>query len=217
MTTYMVKKVFGPVVQGEGSRAGEPCVFVRLAGCDMWDGRAATKAASRCPYCDTDFRGGERMSADAVAMRAHQLLPKGGLCVVSGGEPLLQLDEQFTDALRAAAFMVAVETNGAHAIDFRLGQKLAHVSMSPKVPRSEIALRGCDDLKVLFPHPNPAITPEAFSGFPAGVRFIQPVNEVDELSPANMARALEECLRLQREKGETWRLSIQTHKLLGVE
>lgn len=216
MKAYAVKSIFGPTVQGEGSLAGAVTAFVRFAGCNVWDGRLESKAASRCPYCDTDFLGGERLTAAQIVGRLRALLPAGGLVTVSGGEPLLQLDEGLAGALRDEGFRVAVETNGSRSIGVGLASLLSHVTMSPKVPPGEVALAACDDLKVLVPHPDPRITPEAFDSFPARHRWCQPVNDLRDLAPASIALALGACYRMAQ-RGRDWRLSLQLHKIIGVE
>jgi len=112
-STYRVKELFGPTIQGEGLHAGMPCVFVRLAGCNAWDGRPESRAASACPYCDTDFRGGSAMDLATLMAGLTALLPAVPMgCVLSGGEPLLQADAQLLAALGASFAWVDVETNG---------------------------------------------------------------------------------------------------------
>ncbi len=214
--TYAVKAIFGPTVQGEGSLVGAVTLFLRLAGCNVWDGRPETKAASGCPYCDTEFRGGERLTADEVVARLKELAP-GGLVTVSGGEPLLQLDRDLALVIKGAGFLIAIETNGTRALPLTVAVHVDHVTMSPKVQPSEIALGACDDIKVLFPHPNPAITPEAFDSFPARSRYLQPVNGVGDVDPVNVARTLDKLYSLNaRTPDRPWRLSVQLHKFLGV-
>ena len=102
MSTYRVKEIFGPTLQGEGLHAGMPCVFLRLTGCNAWDGRPETRAASACPYCDTDFRGGEALDVSTIMDRLAALTPKTNGCVLTGGEPLLQADEALLSALGKA-------------------------------------------------------------------------------------------------------------------
>jgi 7-carboxy-7-deazaguanine synthase len=211
--TYVVKRIFGPTLQGEGALAGTPCTFLRFGGCNMWDGREETRAASACPYCDTDFRGGERMSAKAIAEALLRIRGESRLVVVSGGEPLLQMDEHLASTLVNVGCRLVLETNGTQAMSLSLARYFEHVTMSPKVQRGEVRLRSCDELRVLWPHPNPRITPEAFASFPATHRFVSPINDVARLSPDAMASAV---LKVQ-ELGDGWRLSLQLHKLLGVE
>jgi len=209
--TYVVKSIFGPTLQGEGSLAGRRTLFVRFAGCNAWDGRASSKATSLCPYCDTDFLGGERMSAVDIVERLRAIGRDGDLVTLSGGEPTLQVDSALVDALVGAGFTLAIETNGTKAIPADVRARL-HVTLSPKVPRVDVALDDCDDLKVLVPHPNPAITPEAFATFPARSRWVQPVNGVDDLDAASVARAVEAAMSLPGD----WRLSMQLHKIARI-
>lgn len=214
---YAVKSIFGPTVQGEGSLTGAVTLFLRLAGCNMWDGRSESKAASRCSYCDTDFVGGEMLTAEEICTRLMRLAPAGSLVTVSGGEPLLQFDADLAATL-SGSFRLAIETNGTRALPFLVARHVDQVTCSPKVPPSEMKLAACDDIKVLFPHPNPAITPEAFADFPARARYLQPVNGVDDVDPVAIAATLRKLYELNRAAPERpWRLSVQLHKLLGVE
>jgi 7-carboxy-7-deazaguanine synthase len=212
MKTYLIKNIFGPTIQGEGALVGSVVAFVRFSGCNMWDGRAETKAASACPYCDTDFRGGERLTAAQIVERLKALLPYGWV-VLSGGEPLLQLDLDLVFALKDAGYILALETNGTLDTPLALHREIGHVTMSPKVPREQIHMFSADEIKVLYPHPNPLITPEHFNDYPADHKFIQPVNDESSINDENMAKALAKVLEL----GGPWRLSLQIHKILGVE
>ena len=208
---YAVKSIFGPTIQGEGSLTGAVTAFVRLAGCNMWSGREKDRASSACPFCDTDFVGGDRLTARDIVAALRCLLDAGGLVTVSGGEPLLQLDLDLARSLVDAGYRVAIETNGTRAIDPEL-RALLHVTCSPKVPREEMVLADCDDLKVLVPHPDERITPAAFSDFPARSRWVQPVNLRDVLNHANVRHAVDVAIAMPGD----WRVSIQLHKLLGV-
>lgn len=218
MKRYTVKRVFGPTLQGEGSLTGAVTTFIRFAGCNVWDGRAESKASSACPYCDTDFVGGVRMSAgDIVDAIARTGLVAGAWVTVSGGEPLLQLDRELVDALHVAGWKVAIETNGTRRLD-GLVDVVDHVTVSPKRPPSETVIERADDLKVLVPHPDERITPAAFDdvgAFAGAVRWVQPVNHADELDPLSVARAVSALLSSKGRGG--WRLSLQVHKLIGVE
>lgn len=215
MRTYAVKEIFGPTVQGEGSLTGTVTHFLRFAGCNQWDGRAETRAASACPFCDTDFFGGTKMSAEAIV---EALADIGGATwvTVSGGEPMLQFDAELASALRAAGFKIAIETNGTKHIGLVLGALIDHVTMSPKVPPEEVRLSVCDDIKVLVPHPDPRITPEAFQNFYATRRYVQPVNNTETINGESVARALAACYELAK-NGHDWRLSLQLHKVIGVK
>lgn len=215
--TYAVKSVFGPTLQGEGSLAGAVTMFVRFAGCNVWDGREESRAASACPYCDTDFVGGVRVTAGHIVdeLRALGAVP-GMLVTLSGGEPLLQIDAALVRMLREAGFRIAIETNGTRALPLEVALHVEHVTMSPKVPRHLVALAACDDIKVLVPHPDERITPEAFDAFPARHRWVQPVNERDGLHGPNIESAVAACYAMAK-RGRDWRLSLQVHKVIGVE
>lgn len=218
MKRYTVKRVFGPTLQGEGSLTGAVTTFVRFAGCNVWDGRPESKAASACPYCDTDFVGGARMTAaDIVEAIARTGLVAGAWVTVSGGEPLLQLDRALVSALHEAGWKVAIETNGTRLLGDLTGV-VDHVTVSPKLPPAETVIERADDLKVLVPHPDQRITPAAFDEverFKGARRWMQPVNAVDELDPLNIARTV--SLILATKGAGDWRLSLQVHKLIGVE
>lgn len=215
--SYMVKDIFGPTIQGEGGLAGVVTSFVRLSGCNMWDGRAETKAASACPYCDTDFVGGERLTAAEVVARVIGTgLKPGSWVTVSGGEPLLQADVALLRALRAEGFLIAVETNGTRVLG-PLAQYIDHVACSPKAPPEALHIEHVDALKVLWPHPDPRITPEAFDAWaPArnAELYLQPINDVDDIDPVTTAQAINKLVKLEPGR---WRLSIQLHKFLGVK
>lgn len=215
--TYMVKDIFGPTFQGEGSLCGQPTLFLRLSGCNMWDGRPETRAEQGCPFCDTDFRGGERLGVDEIVKRLLDLAvpSRGNLWVtVSGGEPMLQIDTGLLTAIKGAGYGVAIETNGTRDGAWLPGW--VHVTMSPKVPPDQIILGQCDDLKVLYPHPHPGITPEAFANFPARARFLQPVNGDDEIDAHHLAQAVAKAQDLTAQ-ARPWGISLQTHKIMGVE
>lgn len=213
---YAVKAIFGPTIQGEGSLTGRETSFLRFAGCNVWDGRPETRAASACPYCDTDFVGGDKLTKSEIVAKLAELTPIGGMVTVSGGEPLLQLDYPLAESL-SRLWKVAVETNGTKPIGHDL-RHLLHVTCSPKVPPESMALRECNDLKVLWPHPDPRITPEAFDDFPATDRWLQPVNHGDTLDLANVASTLAKVYELNaRDARPRWGLSLQLHKVIGVE
>lgn len=216
MRKYAVKKIFGPTLQGEGTLNGSVTVFLRLSGCNMWDGRAETRAASQCPYCDTDFFGGDKMDAGEILDAIRALAPPPTWVTISGGEPLLQLDDNLLATLKMEGYRTAIETNGTVSLHPRCVRLVDHVTCSPKVPRAEMKLKRCDDLKLLFPHPNPAITPKAFADFPAKERYLQPVNDDETVNIGNTKKCIqriydENLIRIE------WKLSLQTHKVLGLD
>lgn len=209
--SYMVKEIFGPTIQGEGAMAGIPCIFIRLSGCNMWDGRPETKPNSACPYCDTDFRGGQRMTAQEIVEKVESLHDGQINWVwISGGEPLLQLKDDLLDLLGGVyLYKIAVETNGATKQKFTT-HKVDHISMSPKVPIDQIKLKKAHSTKVLFPHPSPNMEPSQFALKQFGKLFIQPCLDSEE-------NATEKAMEYVLGSALDWRLSLQTHKILEIE
>jgi 7-carboxy-7-deazaguanine synthase len=198
-------------LQGEGAHAGRTAVFCRFAGCNLWSGREADRATAQCQFCDTDFvgtdgtRGGSYRSADVLADAIENEWGDGignRFVVLTGGEPLLQIDDALLHALHARAFSIAVETNGT--VDPPGG--LDWLCVSPKAG-TELRIRSGDELKLVYPQPG--APPEAFAGL-AFERFsLQPMDG-PELA-GNTARAIDYCLHHPQ-----WRLSLQTHKTLGI-
>jgi 7-carboxy-7-deazaguanine synthase len=207
---YAVKEIF-LTLQGEGAHAGRPAVFCRFAGCNLWSGREADRATAQCRFCDTDFvdidgtrggsYGGAAELADAIADewggdRDHRFV------VLTGGEPLLQADEALLDALHERCFSIAVETNGT--LDPPSG--LDWICVSPKAG-TQLRIRAGHELKLVYPQP--AAPPEAFCDLKFERFSLQPMD-----GPAladNTALAIDYCLRHPQ-----WRLSLQTHKALGI-
>lgn len=181
----------------------------------MWDGRAETRAQSMCPYCDTDFFSHTMETSESILHRLAQLRSPGSEWVwVSGGEPALQLDTQLLDGLHRDGYRVAVETNGTIAFRPGVAELLDHLTMSPKRPFEETVVRRVNTLKILWPHPNPRIRPERFAGIEAQFRFLQPieVNGQPSATKANLDSAIDHLNQLRG-----WRLSVQLHKLIGVD
>ena len=207
---YTVKELFY-TLQGEGANAGRAAVFCRFAGCNLWTGREADRAAAICDFCDTDFvgvgpDGGKFATADALADAVASRWPvesgEGRFVVCTGGEPLLQLDAAAIDALHARGFAVAVETNGT--VEPPAG--LDWICVSPKA-RAPLVLRHGDELKLVFPQPD--LDPAALEPLAFGRFFLQPMDGPALLE--NTQAALEYCLAHPR-----WRLSLQTHKMLRI-
>jgi 7-carboxy-7-deazaguanine synthase len=207
---YSVKEIFY-TLQGEGTNAGRPAVFCRFSGCNLWTGREADRATAVCDFCDTDFVGvgpdGGKFAtadhlADAVAARWPSPLSDRRLVVCTGGEPLLQLDRPAIDALHNRGFEVAVETNGTQ----QPPPGLDWICVSPKA-RANLVLRRGNELKLVFPQAG--LDPDQLETLDFDQFFLQPMDgpAVEE----NTRAALEYCLAHPR-----WRLSIQTHKLLGI-
>jgi organic radical activating enzyme len=208
--SYRVKEVFGPTLQGEGLHAGQRCWFVRLAGCNAWDGRAETRAASACPYCDTDFRGGEDLTLAAIRERLDGLglVPSAGI-VLTGGEPLLQADAALLTALGSWAAWVDIETNGTRPCPPRPANVL--ISCSPKTISGQEVVAVPDWWKVLIPDQQAFLDRALASGRPV---YVQPTcpdgGPVGEAYQRNLARCVDLCL------SRGCRLSVQLHKYLGI-
>jgi 7-carboxy-7-deazaguanine synthase len=208
---YTVKEIFY-TLQGEGANTGKAAVFCRFAGCNLWTGREADRASAVCDFCDTDFVGvgpdGGKFStadalADAVAARWPQESTTADRFVVcTGGEPLLQLDEAAIDALHQRGFSVAVESNGTQSAPAGLDW----ICVSPKA-RAPLILTSGDELKLVYPQPG--LDPARFESLEFRHFFLQPMDgpEADK----NTRAALAYCLEHPR-----WRLSLQSHKLLGL-
>lgn len=212
--SYSVKEIFYSL-QGEGAQTGRPAVFCRFAGCNLWSGRAQDRASATCTFCDTDFRGtdgaggGNYADAGQLADRIRTAWTGAigpGIrpyVVCTGGEPLLQLDAPLIEALHAQGFEVAIETNGTctapPGIDW--------ICVSPKSATS-LQLRSGNELKLVYPQVG--APPERFNDLDFQHFFLQPMDG-PELA-ANTARAVAYCLANPR-----WRLSLQTHKLLGIQ
>ena len=206
---YTVKEIFY-TLQGEGAHAGRAAVFCRFAGCNLWTGREQDRHSATCTFCDTDFVGvgpdGGRFAtaeelAAAVAARwpADEARP---FVVCTGGEPLLQLDSAAVDALHARGFEVAVETNGTQPAPAGIDW----ICVSPKA-NAELVLQSGNELKLVFPQED--APPEKFAVLRFDNFFLQPMDGPD--IERNTRLALEYCLAHPR-----WRLSLQTHKLLGI-
>jgi 7-carboxy-7-deazaguanine synthase len=207
--TYAVKECFY-TLQGEGAQAGRPAVFLRFAGCNLWSGREEDRAGAVCNFCDTDFvgtdgeGGGKFTTAEALADWVAARWPGGRnkYVVCTGGEPLLQLDGPAIEALHARGFEVAVETNGTQPAP----PGLDWICVSPKADAPLQLTRG-DELKLVYPQP--LAPPERFAGLDFRHFFLQPM---DGLLKARHTRAcIDYCLQHPQ-----WRLSVQTHKLLGI-
>jgi 7-carboxy-7-deazaguanine synthase (Cx14CxxC type) len=209
--TYSVKEIFY-TLQGEGAQTGRPAVFLRFAGCNLWSGLEKDRAAATCKFCDTDFvgtdgtGGGKFADATGLARAVASLWPPsaGGksYVVCTGGEPLLQLDPPLIDALHKAGFEIAIETNGTlippPGIDW--------ICVSPKADAEQKLIRG-DELKLIYPQERG--DPARYAGQTFRHFFLQPMDNADRA--ANTQAAIAYC-----KAHPQWRLSLQTHKLLGI-
>ncbi len=217
MKVYSVKEIYY-TLQGEGAQTGRPSVFLRFAGCNLWSGREEDRATAVCQFCDTDFvgtdgpNGGKYPSPAALAERVVAVWSEAtgtspspsapGWVVCTGGEPLLQLDPPLLEALHARGFLVAIETNGTLPVP----EGVDWVCVSPKAGADFVVRKG-NELKLVFPQQG--MDPSAFEGLDFEHFFLQPMDGPN--LPENMRRAIEYCLAHPR-----WRLSLQTHKLIGI-
>jgi len=209
--TYSVKECF-LTVQGEGGQAGRPAVFLRFAGCNLWNGLERDRASAVCTFCDTDFvgvdgdGGGKFADADGLALHvaARWIGPDGQpkLVVCTGGEPLLQLDGALIAAFKARGFEIAVETNGT----VQAPDGLDWICVSPKATAPVVQTTG-QELKLVYPQAE--APPERFANLGFERFWLQPMDGPDQA--ANTAAAIDYCLRNPK-----WRLSVQTHKYIGV-
>lgn len=208
MKKYLIKEVFGPTIQGEGTHTGTVVKFIRFSSCNRWSGRESDRAKSVCWFCDTDFRGGQMISVQDVLVELARLGPCRKV-VISGGEATLQLDHEFLMNLKLAGYEIHLETNGSTDIS-DLAHLIDHVVMSPKQPLNETRLKRCDDLKVLYPEVIPGVSPLTFDAFPARFKYVQPVD--GPKTEENTDLAVSFCL-----ENPSWKLSVQSHKLLKVK
>jgi 7-carboxy-7-deazaguanine synthase len=209
---YAVKEIYYTLL-GEGAQAGRPAVFCRFAGCNLWSGREADRADAICDFCDTDFvgtdgpGGGKFAEADALA-RACREVWRGNsgtppFVVLTGGEPMLQVDAPLIEALHTAGFEVAIETNGTLPVP----RSIDWICVSPKAG-APLRQRSGDELKLVYPQSK--LWPEEVQALDFTHFLLQPMDEGAK-STANLRAAIDYCLAHPK-----WRLSLQTHKLLGL-
>jgi 7-carboxy-7-deazaguanine synthase len=209
--TYSVKEIFY-TLQGEGANMGRPAVFCRFAGCNLWSGHEADRAGAVCQFCDTDFvgadgdGGGKFSAAPALAnavARAWRGATNGErLVVLTGGEPALQLDTELIESLHAEDFEIAIETNGT----LPLPPGIDWICVSPKADAA-LSVTAGDELKLVFPQA--LAMPERFEDLAFDYFFLQPMDGPER--EKNTRQAIEYCLA-----HPAWRLSTQTHKMLGI-
>jgi 7-carboxy-7-deazaguanine synthase len=216
MKRYAVKTTFGPTIQGEGLNAGRSCHFLRFAGCNAWDGRPETKAKSACPYCDTDFHGGMKMSADEVSACFKESRSHQGL-VITGGEPLLQLDQPLLSKLCARFEWIDIETNGTVPLHFELPTCAnVNISCSPKFISGHPIVIQPDWWKVLLPDQDRFLDMALNSAI---TTFVQPVmdpNDPRGPEAPSYKQAVEYCLQVCHDNPRFARMSLQLHKMIGV-
>lgn len=208
--SYAVKEIF-PTLQGEGGQAGRAAVFCRFAGCNLWSGREEDRASAVCTFCDTDFvgmdgEGGGRFSTAGDLADAIEAAWTGGaehrLVVCTGGEPLLQVDQGLIEALHARGFRIALETNGTLAAP----EGVDWICVSPKADAPVVQTRG-QELKLVFPQAG--VDPARFEHLEFERFLLQPMDGPARLE--NTQAAIAYCLA-----NPQWRLSVQTHKYLGI-
>jgi 7-carboxy-7-deazaguanine synthase len=208
--TYAVKEAF-LTLQGEGVQSGSRAVFLRFAGCNLWSGREVDRAAAQCNFCDTDFvgtdgvNGGKFADADALAAHVEALWgdgTDGRLVVITGGEPMLQLDEALVAALHERGFRIAAESNGTLAAT----SGIDWLCVSPKAGTDVVQRRG-DELKLVWPQAG--IDPAALEQWDFDHFLVQPMDCADRQG------AMEAAIGLAMERPK-WRLSLQAHKVVGL-
>ena len=208
--SYAVKEVFY-TLQGEGQRAGRPAVFCRMAGCNLWNGREEDRGTAVCQFCDTDFvgtdgvRGGKFAQATELAALAASLWPEGQghrYIVITGGEPMLQIDQPLIDALHAQGFEIAVETNGTLPVP----EGIDWICVSPKAGAPLLQTSG-QELKLVWPQPG--LDPAELGRLDFEHFLLQPMD-----NPAQAANT-QACIAYCQAHPQ-WRLSLQTHKILEI-
>lgn len=208
--TYAVKEIF-LTLQGEGAQAGRRAVFCRFAGCNLWTGREQDRAKAICQFCDTDFvgtdgtLGGKYKDAEALAAVIGDSWGEGmddRYVVLTGGEPMLQVDDELIEALHAEGFTIAIESNGTHAVP----RTIDWICISPKAGSELVQMSG-DELKLVWPQPGSDV--EALATLDFEHRLIQPLDD------PHAADNVQACIDLVM-ADPRWRLSLQTHKSLGL-
>jgi len=207
---YQVKEIF-LTLQGEGAHAGRTAVFCRFSGCNLWSGREHDRDSAVCSFCDTDFvgtdgpDGGSFAGAEiltAAILEQWQGSTEHRFVVLTGGEPMLQVDEALISALHRHGFEIAIETNGT----FEVPRSIDWICVSPKAG-TEVVQRSGDELKLVYPQAE--LGPSDVAGFEFRYRYLQPMDGPDLI--ANTAGAVAFC-----RSNPHWRLSLQTHKLIGI-
>lgn len=209
--SYAVKEIF-LTLQGEGLNAGRRAVFLRFSGCNLWTGREQDRATAQCTFCDTDFvgmdgdHGGRYADGAALAAKVSELWGAQAsgqpLVVITGGEPMLQVDEALVDALHAEGFEIAMETNGTLAVT----PGVDWITVSPKAG-NEVVQRSGSELKLVWPQAG--IDPGAMEGWDFDHFLVQPMD--NPAAAENHAKAIQYVIDHPR-----WRLSVQTHKVIGI-
>lgn len=213
--SYSVKEVFYSL-QGEGFHSGRPAIFCRMSKCNLWTGREADRAEAICQFCDTDFigtdgqNGGKFNNAETLCQHLLKFWPtdsnQNPFIVLTGGEPLLQVDEELIAALHKHKFEIAVETNGTKTAP----EVIDWICMSPKA-NAPIILDSGHELKLVFPQPE--LMPEKVADLDFEYFYLQPMDDQDpNITQQNIKQAVAYCLAHPK-----WKLSLQTHKFLGID
>ncbi len=207
---YQIKEIYY-TLQGEGANAGRPAIFCRFAGCNLWSGVEKDRETAVCRFCDTDFVGTNGPNGGKYAkpgMLVDMIAAASGddaaptLVVLTGGEPMLQVDAKLIEALHDEGFEIAIETNGTLPVP----RDIDWITVSPKAG-STLVQRSGDELKLVYPQTG--LAPEQCAGLDFRYRFLQPMDGPDR--DANTAAAIAYC-----KANPEWRLSLQTHKLVGI-
>ncbi|MDG6774706.1 7-carboxy-7-deazaguanine synthase [Thiomicrorhabdus sp. ZW0627] len=213
--SYSVKEVFYSL-QGEGFHSGRPSIFCRMSKCNLWTGREEDRADAVCQFCDTDFigtdgqNGGRFANAEALCQHLLQFWPADSeehpFVVLTGGEPLLQVDQELVDALHRHNFEIAIETNGTKTAP----EEIDWICVSPKA-NAPLILDSGNELKLVYPQPE--LMPEKVEELNFEHFYLQPMDDADpKITESNIRQAVQYCLDHPQ-----WKLSLQTHKLLGID
>lgn len=218
-----VNEIFGPTIQGEGECTGMPAIFIRFSGCNMWSGHPEEKAVSLCPFCDTDFLNFTLLTPEQIAAKVNSLntLQKEYLIVLTGGEPLLQDEEELCHLCQIlhgmGLYKIQIETNGTINKNMVL-KNINYIVCSPKVPweKIKICIKDVSSWKILYPHPLIKLDPfinmandkqNSKTGF-----YLQPIEDSVVLQTGEN---LKKTIEMVKFLGYPWRLSLQTHKIIG--
>lgn len=212
--TYSVKEIFY-TLQGEGAQTGRPAVFCRFAGCNLWSGLERQRESAICTFCDTDFvgtdgqGGGKFAGPEALALAIDNQWPKQSsgrkYVVCTGGEPLLQLDDALISELHERGFEIAVETNGT----IKAPDGIDWICVSPKATAPVVQTSG-DELKLVYPQVEESAQPSCFADLEFKHKYLQPMD--GPLQRENTQKTIEFCMQ-----NPVWKLSVQTHKIVGIE
>jgi 7-carboxy-7-deazaguanine synthase (Cx14CxxC type) len=207
---YKIKEIYY-TIQGEGYHAGQAAIFCRFSGCNLWSGREADRHKAICKFCDTDFwgtdgRNGGKYDADELVQACLKLWPKktvNAFVVCTGGEPLLQMDQTLVESFHKAGFYVAIETNGTQDVP----PGIDWICMSPKA-NTKLVLKKANELKLVYPQDG--LSPTDFEQFAFDHFYLQPMDSKEK--DFNTRASIDYC-----KKNPKWKLSIQTHKYLGID